>query len=65
MVTKKELQTLYKQLVLEMVLLKTAHTELGNAINDMRGQIDTIFGSAGLPMGDNTYTYEGFKAKKK
>ena len=60
----EELQTLHAELVAEIVIVKTAHHELGDAISDLRGQLDVLFERMGVDVPSKEYSYVGFKTKE-
>ena len=57
----KELKLLHAELVAEIVIVKTAHQELGVAISDLRGQLDTLFERMGVEVPIKEFSYIGFK----
>ena len=59
----EELQSLHAELVAEIVIVKTAHRELGISMSDLRGQLDTLFERMGVEVPSKEYSYEGFKTK--
>tara|TARA_R110000824_G_scaffold144093_3_gene311921 strand:+ start:211 stop:429 length:219 start_codon:yes stop_codon:yes gene_type:complete len=57
----KELKLLHAEIVAEIVIVKTAHQELGVAISDLRGQLDTLFERMNVEVPIKEYSYIGFK----
>ena len=61
----QELKILHGEMVAEIVLVKTAHHELGVTISDLRAQLDTMFERMGVEVPEKEHSYIGFKTKDK
>jgi len=58
---QKLLLALHGVLVAELKIVKYQHSQLGVAISDLRGQLDTIFEGLGVEVPNKKYEYLGFR----